>query len=90
MHIRSQSGSVPTEIGTGHVLLAMLKNKDSAAFKLISLRKVDIEKIYTDIIRTCGFNQRFAKQDYKAYAAGKRSGRPATPMLDRYARNMSR
>ncbi len=78
------------EIGTGHVLLAMLKNKDSAAYKLLSSAKLDIEKIYTDIIRTCGFNQRFAKQDYKAYASGKRNGRPATPMLDRYARNMSK
>ena len=61
------------EIDTGHVLLAMLKNKDSAAFKLISSSKLDIEKIYTDIIRTCGFNQKFAKQDYKAYAEALRT-----------------
>ena len=78
------------EVGTGHVLLAMLKNKDSAAYKLLTSSKLDIEKIYTDIIRTCGFNQKFAKQDYKMYAAGKRTGRAATPMLDRYARNMSK
>ena len=79
-----------TVVGTGHILLAILKNKDCAAYKLIESINLDTEKMYKDIIRSCGLGRRFAEQDFKLFKSGKANGATATPMLDRYARNMSR
>jgi ATPases with chaperone activity, ATP-binding subunit len=76
-------------IGTGHILIAILKNKDCAAYKLIKSINLDTGKMYIDAVRSCGLGKRFAEQDYKLYKAGRGNASTATPMLDKFARNMS-
>ena len=78
-----------TVVGTGHAMLGILKNRDCAAYKLLESVKVNFEKLYMDIIRSFGLGKRFAEQDCKAYMSGRGIVRSATPMLDKYARNMS-
>ena len=78
-----------TVVGTGHVMLGILKNRDCAAFKLLESVDVNFEKLYTDIIRSFGLGKRFAEQDCKLYMSGRGGARSVTPMLDKYARNMS-
>ena len=51
-------------IGSEHILMAMIKDGDNEAFRLLEDHKISCEGIYTDILVTAGIDFRSAKNEY--------------------------
>ena len=74
-------------IGTEHILIAMIKEGDCVATRLLNTMNVNIQKLYVDILVTMG-------QDVSAYRDAVESTRRRdhgsnTPMLDNYSRDLT-
>ena len=82
---------VSNEVGTEHILLAMIREQSSVAVKLIQIEKINMQKVYIDILMTCGLDLNTAKKEYAAIKKKAKTGNavPATPTLDKYSRDMT-
>ena len=78
------------KIGTEHVLLAILKDTDSTACKVIKNIGLNIQKLYVDCVKALGHDVAFARSDYLSEKNRlKESKKSATPFLERYGRNLN-
>lgn len=77
-------------VGTEHLLLAVLKETDSIAFKMITDMGISIQKLYLDCMRALGFDAVTARNDYMA-EKGKSGSKSSqnTAMLNKYARELT-
>lgn len=78
------------QVGTEHLLMAMLKETDCVATRLLHTMGVSIQKLYAGILVACGADSRYTKEELqngKAMKAGKGS---QTPTLDQYSRDLTR
>ncbi len=78
-----------TLVGTEHILIALIKEPDCIAIRLLNTLGVNIQKVYIDILAASGIDVSTAKNEY---AAGKNKGRgkaSATPTLDQYSRDLT-
>lgn len=75
-------------VGTEHILLALLKEVDSVAVRLLNSLNVNMQKLYVDVITATGLDMNFAKNDYMTFK-GKNKNKSTTPMLDQYSRDLS-
>ena len=75
-------------VGTEHILLALLKEVDSVAVRLLNSLNVNMQKLYVDVITATGLDMNFAKNDYMTFK-GKNKSKSTTPMLDQYSRDLS-
>ena len=82
---------VSNEVGTEHILLAMIREQSSVAVKLMQVEKINMQKIYIDILMTCGLDLNTAKKEYAAIKKKAKTGNAvsATPTLDKYSRDMT-
>ena len=78
------------EVGTEHLLLSLIKMQDCVAVKLMDSENVNIQKVYTDILMTCGVDPNTAKKEYAAIKKSKNKTRTVTPTLDQYSRDLTR
>ena len=79
-----------TEVGSEHLLIAILKHLDCTAVKIILSLKVNIQKIYVDIMSACGVDGSTAKKEFVSLKKGKnKSKASATPTLDQFSRDMT-
>ena len=79
-----------TEIGSEHLLIAVLKHLDCTAVKIILSLKANIQKIYVDIMSACGVDGSTAKKEFVSLKKGKNKSRAsATPTLDQFSRDMT-
>ena len=79
-----------TEIGSEHLLIAILKHLDCTAVKIILSLKANIQKIYVDIMSACGVDGSTAKKEFVSLKKGKnKSKASATPTLDQFSRDMT-
>lgn len=79
-----------TEIGSEHLLIAVLKHLDCTAVKIILSLKANIQKIYVDIMSACGVDGSMAKKEFVSLKKGKnKSKASATPTLDQFSRDMT-
>ena len=79
-----------TEIGSEHLLIAVLKHLDRTAVKIILSLKANIQKIYVDIMSACGVDGSTAKKEFVSLKKGKnKSKASATPTLDQFSRDMT-
>lgn len=76
------------EVGTEHLLLALLKEQDCIAVRLLNTQGTNIQKLYVDVLTAMGTDANTAKMEYAA-SRGKIKGRSATPTLDQYSRDMT-
>ncbi|MCD2491809.1 ATP-dependent Clp protease ATP-binding subunit [Lacrimispora sp. NSJ-141] len=74
-------------IGTEHILIAMLKDSDCSATRLLNTMNVNIQRMYVDILATMGADA----SQYKDELEGKGKGqeKSATPTLDNYSRDLT-
>ena len=75
-------------VGTEHILIAMLKETDCVATRLLFTMGVNIQKLYVAILVAMGEEQNISKEDFK----GKNSpdnAATATPTLDQYSRDLN-
>ena len=76
------------KVGTEHILLALLRESDCVAIRLLNTIGVNMQKLYVDVLTATGMDPAAAKNDYMALK-GKNKGKSATPMLDQFRRNLS-
>ena len=72
------------EVGTEHILLALIKETDCVAVKLMAS-----EKVYTDILLACGSDANTAKREYAALKKSRNKSKTSTPTLDQYSRDLT-
>ena len=75
------------QVGTEHILLSLITEKDCIAIRLLNTIGIDLRKIYTDCLNTMGVNPQDARLDTPK---GKSGEKGATPTLDRYSRDMTK
>lgn len=78
-----------TLVGTEHVLIALIKESDCIAVRLLNTLGVNVQKVYIDILTASGVDVSAAKNDY-ASGKGKSKGKASTtPTLDQYSRDLT-
>ncbi|MDY5497848.1 MAG: ATP-dependent Clp protease ATP-binding subunit [Anaerobutyricum sp.] len=61
------------KIGTEHILLALIKERDCIALRLMKGMGLNIKKIYTDILTACGMEQNRAQKEYQSMIGAKKN-----------------
>jgi len=76
-------------IGTEHILMAMLKEADCVAVRLLNTLNINIQKIYIDLLSAMGEDGAAGREEL---ASGRvsRGGRTQTPTLDEYSRDLTK
>lgn len=77
------------EVGTEHILLALIKETDCVAVKLMASENVNIQKVYTDILLACGSDANTAKREYAALKKSRNKSKTSTPTLNQYSRDLT-
>jgi hypothetical protein len=77
------------EVGTEHLLLAILKVQSCVAVRLMQIEKINIQKVYIDILMTCGMDANVAKKEYASVKKKKAKLGVSTPTLDKYSRDIT-
>ena len=75
------------EIGTEHILIAMLKDLECAATRLLYTMKVNISKMMAEIIEAMGESAEKYKEIMASLKEGK--GKTGTSILDQYSRDLT-
>ena len=78
------------KIGTEHLLFATIQDPDCSASRILTALGVNPGKIYTDILAAIGEEKSYSKEECKALRSGKSQELTATPILDKYARDMTK
>ena len=77
------------KIGTEHILIALLKEGDSIAIRLLNTIGVNLQKMYIDILTALGLDISQARNDYANYKNSGNSSKSQTPTLDLYSRDLT-
>lgn len=75
-------------IGTEHILMAMLKESDCVAIRLLNTLNINIQKIYIDLLSAMGEDGAAGREEF-AQGKSLKGGRAATPTLDSYSRDLT-
>ncbi len=78
------------ETGTEHLLIAILKETECAASRLMNTLSVNLQKLYVDTLVAMGEDGNLYREDFQNGKPSKRRNSAATPMLDQYARDLTR
>lgn len=79
------------EVGTEHILLAMLRESDCVATRLLYTMGVNIQKLYSSLLNAMGEAGSMTKEEIQAKLGMTKSGEnSATPTLDQYSRNLNK
>ncbi|MBQ6696722.1 MAG: ATP-dependent Clp protease ATP-binding subunit [Lachnospiraceae bacterium] len=71
--------------GTEHILLAMIKEGENVAVRLLNTLNVSPQKIYVDVLNSIGADPNLYKEDLNK----KQSGKSKTATLDQYSRDLT-
>ncbi len=77
------------EIGTEHLLLAIMKENESAAVRLLNTMSVNLQKLYVDLLVAMGEEGSFSREEMRS-AKGRKRSLQATPVLDQYSRDLTK
>ncbi|MDF2908040.1 MAG: clpC [Herbinix sp.] len=77
-------------VGTEHILIALIKESDCIAVRLLNTLGVNVQKVYIDILTASGVDISAAKNEYSAGKGPKGKGKASTtPTLDQYSRDLT-
>lgn len=76
------------ETGTEHILIALLRETDCIAVRLLNTLGVNIQKVYIDLLAAAGVDISAAKSEFSSSKA-KGKAKSATPTLDQYSRDLT-
>ena len=76
-------------IGTEHLLIALLKEADCAGVRLLNTLGVNIQKIYIETLVAMGEDANRYKEEIAASKSGKKKAVEVTPTLDQYSRDLT-
>lgn len=77
------------EVGSEHLLLAMLKVPDCVAVKLMVSNDINIQKVYVDILVACGIDGNTAKKEFVGMKKSGSKTKSSTPTLEMYSRDLT-
>ena len=78
-----------SQAGTEHILLALLKETDCIAVRLLGTKGINTQKLYIDVLTATGQDPNSAKNEYMMQR-GRNKSKSATPVLDQYSRDLTR
>lgn len=73
--------------GTEHILIALLKETDCVATRLLHTLGINIQKLYLGVLTAMGEEQRYSKEDLQGKGQKEEGGE--TPVLDQYSRDLT-
>jgi len=76
------------QVGTEHLLLALLKETDCIAVRLLNTLGINIQKLFVDLLTAAGQEPSVAKSEF-ASSKSKTKGKSQTPTLDQYSRDLT-
>ncbi len=76
-------------IGTEHLLIAMMKEADSVATKLLITLGINLQKVYVDILAAMGQEINLYREDFQNGKLVKKKEKEATPTLNQYSRDLT-
>ena len=71
--------------GTEHILLALLKEGENVAVRLLNTLNVSVQKVYVDVLTAIGADPNLYKEDLNK----KQSSKSKTATLDQYSRDLT-
>ncbi|MGN0298213.1 MAG: Clp protease N-terminal domain-containing protein, partial [Lachnospiraceae bacterium] len=78
-------------IGTEHILIAIIKEPDCAATKLLNTMNVSIKRIYVDLLTATGQDANDYREEVMRSSSNRRQAEhSATPVLDQYSRDLTK
>ena len=77
------------DVGTEHILIAILRTEDSIAYRLMVTLGVSIQKLYMDILATLGIEGTAAKAEVANLKKKGNKSKSNTPTLDQFSRDLS-
>lgn len=77
------------EIGTEHILLAILKEADNVAVRLLNTIGIQIQKVYTDTLLSMGQDGNLYKEDLGYKGKKKKEKSESTETLDQFSRDLT-
>ena len=70
--------------GTEHILIALLKENECIAVRLLNTKGINVQKLYIDVLTATGQDAASAKSEY-LMQRGRKGGKSSTPVLDQYS-----
>ena len=77
------------EVGTEHILLAMLKETDCVGTRLLYTMGANIQKLYAAVLTAMGMDSDTIAEEFQAVKASKGRNSSVTPTLDQYSRDLT-
>ncbi len=74
-----------SQTGTEHILMALIREGENVAVRLLNTLGVNVQKLYKDILVAIGQDPNLVKEDLGRKAAGK----PKASILEQYSRDMT-
>lgn len=78
------------QVGTEHLLIAVIKHPDSVAFRLLTAMNITVTKLYADILAAMGLEPGLVKNEVNALKSKEKKGKSSTPTLDQYSRDLTK
>lgn len=78
------------EIGTEHLLFALIKESDCAAVRLLNTLGVNLQKLYVEALVAIGEDISLYKEEFQNGKPASKKNLEATPTLNQYSRDLTR
>ena len=91
MLAREEAGRFASEkIGTEHLLLALLKDSNNLAVRLLNTMNQNVQKLYADTLVAMGEDIGAHKEELKEFKSGKKKPSGKGLLIDEYSRDMTK
>ena len=77
-------------VGTEHMLMAILKETECAAPRLLNTLGINLQKMYVELLSAMGEDSSKAKDEFQNGKPVKARGKSATPALDQFSRDLTK
>ena len=78
------------EIGTEHLLIAIIKEPDCVASRLLNTLSVNFQKVFADTLVAMGEDVTLYRDEFQNGRVGKKKTNEGTPTLDQYSRDLTK
>ena len=77
------------KVGTEHLLLAIIKETDCVASRLLNTLGVNVQKLFVDTLVAMGEDANLYKEEFQNGRPGRKKNNEGTPVLDQYSRDLT-
>lgn len=77
------------KVGTEHLLIALIKEADCAAVRLLNTLGVNLQRLYVETLTAMGEDVSLHKEEFQNGKLAKKKNLEATPTLNQYSRDLT-